>query len=92
MVSSKEAVTNVVTRIEQTCHEDLLSLQSEYEKSTESINYLIEVRSYIFLIVLFAFTSLDFETDFFFSCYSHGSERLLKRVASPTTKRLEWRL
>ena len=44
MVSSKEAVTNVVTRIEQTCHEDLLSLQSEYEKSTESINYLIEVR------------------------------------------------
>ena len=43
MVSSKEAVTNVVTRIEQTCHEDLLSLQFEYEKSTESINYLIEV-------------------------------------------------
>lgn len=47
MVSSKEAVTNVVTRIEQTCHEDLLSLQSEYEKSTESINYLIEVSFFV---------------------------------------------
>ena len=78
-MSSKEAVTNVVTRIEQTCHEDLLSLQSEYEKSTESINYLIEVRSYIFLIVLFAFTSLDFETDFFLFLLQSWKRKIIEK-------------
>jgi hypothetical protein len=42
MVSSKEVITNVVSRLEEARREDLHSLHSEYQDSHRSINDLIE--------------------------------------------------
>ena len=43
MVSSKEVITNVVSRLDEIRREDLHSLHSEYTESHTSINDLIEV-------------------------------------------------
>jgi len=53
MVSSKEVITNVVSRLEEARREDLHSLHSEYQDSNRSINDLIEVSRFDFDFDLF---------------------------------------
>lgn len=52
MVSSKEVITNVVSRLEEARREDLHSLHSEYQDSHRSINDLIEVSRFDNLILV----------------------------------------